>query len=187
MIPLDECEFGEKTLPNGCFAIQVVGLLSRVEEAHFSKESREKLSELIEFNQSVAEIDILGAIENTIFVEDITLSGKVSLVGKEAKNDVFHVLDFVRGKILRVSRALSQDYFSASSALLLIFANFSLFGAPIRHQCTKMTTMAQNDTKICSSKTARRELDFDVLYSPNALEGTLGLKKKCSLKSVLFH
>ena len=71
---MNECEFGEETLPNGCFAIQLVGLLPRV-EAHFVKESREKLSELIEFNQSVTQIDISGAIE------DITLSGKVSLVG----------------------------------------------------------------------------------------------------------
>ena len=107
LIRLDEGEFGEETLPVGCCAIQVVGLLPRTEEAHFSKESRKKLSELIEFNHSVAEIDILGAIENTIFVEDITLSGKISLVreltkcdliriGEEEKKDVFDVLDFVR-------------------------------------------------------------------------------------------
>ena len=38
----------------------------------------------------------------------------------------------------RASRVLTQGYFCASRAFLLIFVNFVLFGAPIHHWCTKM-------------------------------------------------
>ena len=42
----------------------------------------------------------------------------------------------------RASRVLTQGYFCASRAFLLIFVNFVLFGAPIHHWCTKMAGVA---------------------------------------------
>lgn len=80
-------EFNEVNIPIACCSIQIIGLTPNIEDGSFSKDSRLLLSELIEFNSSVAEIEIIAAIEQTLFVNDIKLNNTVSLVGElERKN-----------------------------------------------------------------------------------------------------
>ena len=73
--PIREHIYGVDVIPPQCFTLRIIDLAPPYGYENFPDQARSFITESTEFSRSIVNVDVLGSLEGTIYIEDLVVDG----------------------------------------------------------------------------------------------------------------